>query len=563
MKINKLIALTFLMVILSVVSCSDEFLEVAPTGSLSSTELSSEAGLEGSLVAAYSMLLGRSGFYSDSSNWLWGSIRGGEANKGTNAGDQSGANEIQAYAAQTTNDNVLQKYRAVYEGVARANATLKLLQTADAVSDDVKSRIEGEARFLRGHYYFELKKNFNNTPFVDENWDEVTPVGNSADLWSFIEADLKFAYDNLPEFMGDAGRANKWAGGAYYGKALLFQGKWNEARTVLEDVVNNGTTANGQPYGLNAYYADAFRSTNDNSAESVFAVQAAAGTGDINNANAGMVLNFPNGPGAPGGCCGFFQPSFELANSYRTNGGLPLLDGSYNDEANALVTDMAIESADAFDVDAGPVDTRLDHSIGRRGIPYLDWGPHPGKDWIRDQPYAGPYAPKKFIYYQGGNGVENDLSSWTPGYTAVNYNIIRFADVLLMLAEAEIESGNLDAGAQLINMVRARAAASPVPDSPANYDVAEYNAFGSAEMARNALRMERKLELSGEGHRMYDLIRWGVAADVLNDYLSYEGPKLNAPFAGATFDANKDEYLPIPQNEIDLLGDVLIQNPGY
>lgn len=566
MKISKLITLSLLIVGLSVTSCSDDFLDVAPTGSLSSTELSSKAGLEGSLIASYSMLLGRSGFFSDNSNWMWGSVRGGEANKGTNAGDQSQANEIQAYAAQTTNESVLQKYRAVYEGVARANATLKLLQTADAgVSDSDKVRIEAEARFLRGHYYFELKKNFNNTPYVDENWDEVTPVGNSADLWSFIEADFQFAFDNLPSIMSDAGRANKWAAGAYLGKTYLFQGKYGDARTLLSDVVANGNTANGQPYDLNANYADAFRSPNDNSAESVFAVQAAAGTGDINNANAGLVLNFPNGPGAPGGCCGFFQPSIELGNSFRTDGnGLPLLDGSYNDAGNALATDMGIESSEAFDIDAGPVDNRLDHSIGRRGIPYLDWGNHPGKDWIRDQPYAGPYSPKKFIYYAGGAGTENDQSSWTPGYTAVNYNIIRFSDVLLMLAEAEVEAGDLGTAAMLVDRVRTRAANSNITDSPANYNVGTYGSFGSQDMARSAVRMERKLELSGEGHRMYDLVRWGIAAPTLNAYLQYEGPQLNAPFAGATFTANNDEYLPIPQNEIDLLGtDVLIQNPGY
>jgi len=566
MKLNKIIALTTLILLLSVVSCSDEFLDVAPTGSLSSNELTSEAGLEGTLVGAYSMLLGRSGFYSDSSNWMWGSIRGGEANKGTNAGDQSQVNEVQAFAAQTTNESVFQKYRAVYEGVARSNATLKLLASAqEGVSEATIARITAEARFLRGHYYFELKKNFNNTPYVDETWDEVTPVSNAADLWPFIEADLKFAYDNLPGMMPDAGRANKWAAGAYYGKALLHQGKWSEARTVLTDVVNNGMTANGQPYDLNANYADAFRSPNDNSAESVFAVQAAAGTGSIENANAGLVLDFPNGPGAPGGCCGFFQPSFELANTFRTDGdGLPLLDGSYNDAGNALVTDMGIESADPFTVDAGPVDNRLDHSIGRRGIPYLDWGPHPGKLWIRDQPYAGPYAPKKFIYYQGGQGTENDQSSWTPGYTAVNYNIIRFSDVLLMLAEAEVEAGDLGEAAALVDRVRTRAANSTIADSPANYNVGTYGSFDSQAMARMAVRMERKLELSGEGHRLYDLVRWGVAPQVLNAYLAYEAPKLNAPYAGATFDANKDEYLPIPQSEIDLLGsDVLMQNPGY
>ncbi|MDF1698636.1 MAG: RagB/SusD family nutrient uptake outer membrane protein [Saprospiraceae bacterium] len=567
MKKIKYFVLPLLMIVFSITSCSDEFLDVPPTGSLSSAELSSKAGLEGALIASYSMLLGRSGFYSDSSNWFWGSVRGGEANKGTNAGDQSQVNEIQAYAAQTNNASVFEKYRTCYEGVARANAVLKLVAVAqEGVSEEDKTRISAEARFLRAHYYFELKKNFNNTPYVDENWDEVTPVGNTADLWTFIEADLKFAFDNLPETMADAGRANKWAAGAYYGKALLYQGKYGEAKTVLNNVVDNGTTANGTPYGLNNSYAMAFRSTNDNSMESVFAAQAAAGTGDINNANAGLVLNFPNGPGAPGGCCGFFQPSFELANSFRTDAnGLPLLDGSYNDDANKLKTDMGVEAADPFTVDEGPVDTRLDHSIGRRGIPYLDWGPHPGKLWIRDQPYAGPYAPKKFIYYQAGIGTENDGSSWTPGYTAVNYNIIRFSDVMLMAAEAEIESnGDLGRANDLINDIRQRAANSLIEDSPASYNVGLYGAFSGQADARAALRMERKLELSGEGHRMYDLVRWGEAATALNLYLSIDGPQLNAPFAGASFDAGTDEYLPIPQDEIDLLGsDVLIQNPGY
>ncbi len=607
------------MVIFSITSCSDEFLEVAPTGSLSSAELSSKAGLEGSLIATYSMLLGRSGFYSDSSNWFWGSVRGGEANKGTNAGDQSQVNEIQAYAAQTNNSSVFEKYRTCYEGVARANATLKLLAVAqDNVSEETKSRIEAEARFLRAHFYFELKKNFNDTPYVDENWDEITPVSNNVDLWGFIEADLKFAFDNLPEIQAEIGRANKWAAGAYYGKALLFQGKFADAKTVLNNVVDNGTTPNGTPYGLNADYAMAFRSTNDNSLESVFAAQAAAGTGDILNANPGMVLNFPNGPGAPGGCCGFFQPSFELANSYRTDAnGLPLLDGSYNNGANALNDDMGIEgsllwqatteyaegghaslsdpenpnkewvykSLKKENIGNNPasspdwelvwiesdqsIDPRLDHSIGRRGIPYLDWGNHPGKTWIRDQPYAGPYAPKKFIYYQAGIGTENDGSSWTPGYTAVNYNVIRFSDVMLMAAEAEIESnGDLARANDLINEIRQRAKDSPVLDAggtdAANYVIDLYPAFGSQSEARTALRFERKLELSGEGHRMYDLVRWGVAANDLNNYLSIDGPQLNAPFAGATFDAGTDEFLPIPQDEIDLLGaDVLIQNPGY
>jgi len=444
----KVISLTLVIAILLPVACSDDFLEVLPTGSLTEVELTTAPGLEGALISAYSMLLGRTGFYSSADNWFWGSVLGGDANKGTNAGDQSQVNEIQAFSVQTNNNSVAQKYNALYEGVARSNAVLALAEDAqEDVSAATKTRIQGEARFLRGHYYFELKKIFNNTPYVDETWDQVEPVANDQDLWQFIEADFKFAFDNLPATMSDAGRANKWAAGAYLAKALLFQGKFGPALTMFTDVINNGVTTGGATYDLVPFYADAFRSTNDNNEESVFAVQAAAGTGDINNANPAMVLNFPHGtagPPRPGGCCGFFQPSFDLVNSFRTNAaGLPLLDNSYNAAANAVVSDMGLLSIDAFTPDAGNLDPRLDHSVGRRDIPYLDWGPHPGADWVRDQPYGGPYAPKKFIYYLGGEGVENDASSWTPGYTAVNYSVIRFADVLLMAAEAEIETGSL------------------------------------------------------------------------------------------------------------------------
>lgn len=569
MKKLKYIFLPILAVLILVTACRDEFLDVAPTGSLSDTELSTLAGVEGSLIASYAMLLGREGFYTDATNWFWGSVLGGDANKGTNEGDQSQMNEVQAYSVQTNNASVLDKYRITYEGVARSNATLKLLAASTTIGTDDAIRLEGEVRFLRGHYYFDLKRNFNNTPYVDETWDEVAPVSNDSELWSFIEADLKFAYDNLPGTQGDAGRANKWAAGAYYAKALLFQGKYAEAKAILDNVIANGVTASGEPYGLNDNYGDAFFAPNDNSKESVFAVQAAAGTGSVSNANPSQVLNFPHGGGdRPGGCCGFFQPSIELANSYRTGAdGLPLLDGSYNDAGNALATDQGVFSSDAFTPDAGNLDPRLDHAIGRRGIPYLDWGAHPGRDWIRDQPYGGPYSPKKFIYYRDVSG-DNDGSSWTPGYTTVNYNVIRYADVLLWAAECEIELGNLDAGMDLINIVRARAQTSMIMDGgapAANYVIEPYASFGSQDMARTALRMERKLELSGEGHRLYDLVRWGIAESILNNYLAVENTVLiNSSFNGSSFTSGRNEFLPIPQNEIDLLGaSVLKQNPGY
>lgn len=575
MKKIKIIALSLITLALLVTACKDSFLDVDPAGSLTEAELTSEAGLEGSLISSYSMLLGRGGFYSDVTNWFWGGILGGDANKGSNAGDQSQVNEIEIYSAQTTNVSVLEKYRAVYEGIARANATLKFISkatiTATLTQDDL-NRISGEARFLRGHYYFELKKNFNNTPYVDENWDEETPVSNTEDLWKFIEADFKYAFENLPVTQGGAGRANKWAAGAYLGKTYLFEKKYAEAKAIFDDVIANGVTASGKKYALNANYADAFKSSTDNSPESVFASQAAANTGTINNANPALVLNFPHGssgPERPGGCCGFNQPSFDLANSFRTNSnGLPLLDGSYNSPTNQLVDDRGKSSADDFTPDAGNLDPRLDHSIGRRGIPYLDWGPHPGNDWIRDQAYGGVYSPKKFIYYKAGSGSDHDGSSWTPGYTAVNYNIIRFADVLLMAAEVEVELGNLDKALEYVNLVRERAKNSQILDANnqpvAHYVINTYASFANQEEARNAVRFERKLELSGEGHRFYDLVRWGIAETTLNAYLDHERSILTNHFTGATFKANKNEYLPIPQSEIDLQGtDVIKQNNGY
>jgi starch-binding outer membrane protein, SusD/RagB family len=573
---TKKIATTCLVLVIFAVSCKQDFLDVKPAGAISENQLTSKSGLEGSLIGAYSMLSGRGGsFYAGSSNWLWGSILGGDANKGTNSGDQAQVNEIQNYSPQPTNESVLSKYSTSYEGIARVNALLRLLAKADpTVSANDKKRIEAEAKFLRGHYYFELKKIFNNTPYIDETVDYakgIDQVKNDKDMWPMIVTDFQFAFENLPETQSAPGRANRWAAGAYLGKAYLFQKKYAEAKTILDNVIANGKTTNGKKYGLVAKYGDLFRVANDNSEESVFATQAAAGTGTINNANPDFVLNFPYN-GGPAGCCGFNQPSFDLANSFRTSSGLPLLDGSYNTGVNQLKNDQGIAADAAFTPDAGPVDPRLDHSVGRRGIPYLDHGLHPGVAWIRDQNYGGPYAPKKFIWSkaeEASGGV--DKSSWTPGYSALNVVIIRFADVLLMAAEVEIElngAGGLERARGYVNQVRARAknAAGFVENAAANYSIDTYNApWTDQTTARGAVRFERKLELSGEGHRFFDLVRWGIAPATLNAYLAYERSKVPASsFVGASFTSNKSEYMPIPQREIDIVGaSILKQNNGY
>lgn len=557
-------------------ACKDKFLNLPPTGTLSSSELTSNAGLQATLIGAYAELNGRDyGWFGSSFNWLWGSVTGGDANKGSNAGDQSTAVFVQNFTVIPTAGPINDKWRAMYEGISRANTVLRVLKSPGPdVTAPIAANLSAQARFLRGHYYFELKRTYNNTPYVDETLDYstgVTKVTNTAELWPRIEADFKYAYDNLPETQDAAGRANKWAAAAYLAKTYLYQKKYADAKTLFDQIIANGKTASGQKYALVADFTALFNAANSINPEAIFAIQNAANTGSVNNANPDMVLNFPFS-GGPGSCCGFFQPSFEMANSFRTDAnGLPLLDGSYNTGANQLKTDQGLASADPFTPDAGRLDPRIDYSVGRRGIPYLDWGPHPGANWIRDQVYGGPFAPKKFVYPKAQTGTYQDGTGWTPGYTTINYNIIRYADVLLMAAETEVEVGDLEKARGYVNQVRARAANPAVyvkgadGKPAANYQIGLYTTpWTNQATAREAVRFERKLELSGEGHRFFDLVRWGVADKVINAFFAYESTKLPGTYAGAKFTPNKNEYMPIPQQQIDLQGtDVLKQNKGY
>ncbi|MBM3414703.1 MAG: RagB/SusD family nutrient uptake outer membrane protein [Bacteroidetes bacterium] len=569
-----------------ILSCGKGFLEKTPKGSLDVNALANKKGVEALLVGSYAVLDGfingggifLGGWQSSGTNWVYGSICGGDAHKGTDAGDQPDINPIETFAPTATNGYFDTKWRIVYEGINRSNGVLKVMASATDISATDKTRIEGEARFLRGHYHFEAKKMWNKVPYYDETITDYNQP-NDADIWPKIEADLQFAYANLPVTMNAKGRVNKYAAGALLAKCLLFQGKYAQAKTVLQDVVTNGTNAQGQRYALLTKYSDNFNADTKNSTESVFAVQYSVNDGsNADNGGWGEVLNFPY-TGGPGTCCGFFQPSQDLVNSFKTDAvtGLPDPD-NYN---NVIVTnDAGILSTSPFTPYAGTLDARLDWTVGRRGIPYLDWGKHPGYNWIRDQTYGGPYSPIKNTYYRAQERVKTDINFWTSGITANNYTLIRFADVLLWLAEAEVEAGSLEAARGLVNQVRARAAnpAGWVMDgaSPAaNYKIGLYNTPWTVQAnARKAVRFERKLELGMEGHRFFDLVRWGAAAAEVNRMLDYNGgvshPSINNKrgyMASANFTANKNEYFPIPQSQIDrsVTGGVakLKQNPGY
>ena len=561
-------------------ACKKQFLSQDTTGVLTEEQAQSRKGAQQFLIGAYAALKGN-GWEGGGMNWVYGSIVGGEANKGSDAGDQANIVPIQQYVALPTNNFFNIKWSALYEGISRANGTIRITNalSASAITDADKKQILAEAKFLRGFYHFEAKKMWNKIPYADET---ITYGGknfkleNKSDAWPKIMADLDFAQNNLPVNPGAIGRINKWGAKSFYAKALLFQGKYAEARLIFTDIITNGVNSNGVKYGLAPAYSDLFNADKENDpavrAESIFAYEASVNDGSGgSNANFDQILNFPYN-GGPGGCCGFFQPSFDFVNSFRTSAlGLPLADGSYNTGANQLKTDQGLESTQPFTPDAGNVDPRLDWTVGRRGIPYLDWGNHPGKSWIRDQGNGGPYAGKKNSYYKSQAGKLTDGTNWASGLTSTNYKIMRFADLLLMAAEAEIDGGgSLETARGYVNLVRTRAGKSgtSVPGAAATYVVNSYSVpWTVAATARDAVRFERKLELGMEGHRFFDLVRWNIADVALNVFLAYEKPKLSAGYGGATFVKGKSEYFPIPQAQIDLQTtggtSSLEQNPGY
>jgi len=584
----KLIIPLCLLLICAVYACKKSFLDKPALGQIDPALLSNKAGVESLLIGAYSELDGYGGNGAGQSaapsNWMFGSITGGDAYKGSDPSD--GANDqtpVASFILPATNSFIAGKYAAQYDGVQRANDVLRGIPNAkDLTADDIK-RISGEARFLRAYFFFELRRNFFMVPYVDETIElkDAVSVKNDKDIYPMIEADFKFAMDNLPETQPQRGRANKYAAMAYLAKVYMAQSKYTSALPLLTTLISSGKTAGGQTYALNAHFQQNFspQAGQKNSAESVFAVQASVNDGSLgNNSNQGDNLNFPYN-GGPGGCCGFFNPSQWLANSYKTDAnGLPLLD---NFNSGAAVTDTTYK---------GTLDPRIDWTMGRKGIPYLDWGPHPGDAWIRNPGSDGHFSPKKNVYSKSEVGTNTSTeNTWTSALsTSNNVNLIRYSDILLWAAECEVEANNLTAALTHVNMVRNRAADtsgwvymnSPYDASKsiysaqtdstmaANYLVKPYPSFPDQAYARKAVRFERKIELAMEGHRFFDLQRWGSA---------YQAAEINAFFASdksiditlkdAKFTQNQDEYRPIPQAQIDIANSkgpiVLKQNPGY
>lgn len=553
-------------------SCSD-FLEYQPQGTLSSDNIKSAGNADALVTAAYASLGNGEMIGPIASMWVYGSVRSDDAYKG--GGGVADLEDINFYEQH----NLTQPQQGggfyhpytwenYYKAISRANVALRSINDLTDASFPLKKTRLAELRFLRGHAHFMLKMLFKYIPYVDETLsnDQILTVSNRAvtndQLWDKIATDFQFAVDNLPDTQTQVGRANKLSAAAYLAKLRLYQAYEQDDnnkvtginRTKLEEVVKlTQTVIISGKYNLQPDFAENFLPEFDNGVESVFAVQYSINDGTtVGRLNFEDGLNYPHG--APQyGCCGFHQPSQNLANAFGTDAnGLPKLD-TFNDAV--------------IDFKTATVDPRVDHTIGIDGHPYKYDATRPfSNSWVRDPGVYGFFQAMK----QQQAATSSTYKKQGPFIgTSKNIDIIRYADVLLFQAEAYIELGQPALALPLINKIRARAAVSTGRTkkadgtAPSNYLIKPYDAANWTQAyARKALQFERRLEFATESPRFFDLVRWGIAEPTLNAYIAKEKTRRSF-LSGAKFTAGRDEYLPIPQREINFTKGLYKQNPGF
>lgn len=544
--------------------CSD-FLDMNPNGILDEESVSGVEQLDKLVISAYSML-GNDHYDIPFNLWPYGNVRSDDAYKGGR--DES---DIQDFHFYETSSNITANFGEpdglwynCYIAISRANNALRSLNNVSEQDFPNKKIRIGECRFIRGHFYFLLKVLFKSIPYIDEtvaieDYGTISNIALSNDeLWQKIADDFKAAYDNLPESQGtDVGRANKYSAAAYLAKTYLYKAyrqdeKHNVTEINAEDLKQVLTFSNevmSSDYGLEDDFAYNFLpGSYENGKESLFAIQHSTDDGTLYGR-----LNFSDALNVPmkfSGSCDFQKPSQNLVNAYKTVNGLPEFS-DYN-------------KAD-YNANTDKVDPRLYHTVALPGVPYkYDKKNIFDESWTRNKAVYGLYSSLK------ENVALNDPSSvLIDPFRANTKNkiVIRYADVVLMRAEALIELDREKEALPLINEIRERAKKSTsLIDYAENVDIALYvdnvNCNWTKPYAREALRWERRLELAMESQRFFDLVRWGIADSVINTFYKEEAPK-RTYYEDAHFEKNRAEYVPIPQQQINFSKQVYKQNYGY
>jgi hypothetical protein len=588
MKLKYLTYIALVALIMQLTAC-DDFLYTRPQGVISEEGLQNADGVEPLVIAAYAALAGPESrwdsWWRPTTNWIQGEVRSDNAYKG--GGGITDGWETHAYETFTgvypTIGLIDSNWFLLYCSVQRCNSALRVLNEVSEMEVPDRQRLIGEMKVLRAHYFFELVRQFRKIPYFDENveMEDYIHIPNDEftreEILGMIAAELSAAADMLPETQAEIGRVTKYTAVAYQAKVKLYQAYVqddnNQVTSINKDLLKEVVTlcdqiiASGK-YDLNTDFQQLDLVEYENGKESIFSVQYSTGDGsaDGGRVNWSNLLNTPPGPGYNGD--GFYLPSQNLVNAYQTDAnGLPLLD-TFNDQDYDVVVIHPDNGVTVTNRDAN-VDPRLDFTIGRVGIRWKTWNVTTmTAGWIREPATYGYHCSKRFVVSPED---PNMISGWPWGASSLNWQIIRFADVLMWKAEALIEGdGDLDAARQLINRIRRRAMQSEYVKDwetseqyAANYKIAEYpNQGWDKEYARKALHHEYKLEKALEGERFFDLVRWGTVEQVLNAYLSVEKSK-RAYYKDARFTAGKDEYFPIPQAQINFSGGLYKQNAGY
>ena len=570
------------------VSCSeDSFLDNKPQGGVSDEVIQGDGRIDLLTNAAYAALMGPnpqdwSVWLFPVTNWTYGSVRSDDAYKGGGGtGDCADIHRMEIMDMDATNGNVDSKWYHLYTSVQRCNAALRMLydMTDEQVTD--RSVQIAEMKFLRAHFYFELSRLFNKIVYFEEDY-----TGNISDLSNNeytrdqilekIASTMEEAAQILPQAQTQIGRINKYIAYAYAAKVNLYRAyKQDEAThqvtgtdaSLLQKVVSEcDQVINSGRYGLMDNFQDLDKvSTGDNCKESVFQVQYSMGdgSGSAGRINWSNLLNAPQGPYSGDG---FFLPSQDLVDAYQTDeNGLPKFDSYYTQHYD--VWNAATGKSDNV---SASVDPRVDFIIGRPGVRWKTYTKTACLNtWVRDQGTYGQHCCKRFFVSPESSEM---FKGWPWGASALNWNVIRYSNVLLWKAEALIElNQSLDEARRLINQVRHRAANPTywVKDFAsndkyaANYNITEYPTDGwTQDYARKALRFEMRLETAMEGERFFDLVRWGIAETVMNGYFAHERSS-RAYYVNSKFTKGKDEYLPISITQYNLSNGAYTQNPGY
>lgn len=556
-------------------SCNDFLDSSKPQGILDQEEVSKPEHIEDMVISAYAYMVTGEDMNSSFQLWQLGNVRSDDAYKG-GANTEDGSHLYFAEIAKglTTDLWVFDDtwYR-LYCGVNRANDALRILANADeAVFAKKKERI-AEMRFIRGHFMFKLKELFKHVPVIDENTgsssDDYRKVSNRAcsndSLWQKVADDFQYAYDNLPGTQVEKGRPTKAAAAAYLAKTYLFKAyrqddpNTNEVTSVNAADLKKVIKYTAKPiyaeggYGLESDFAYNFMpGAYENGKESVWAIQYSQDDGTkYGNLNFAYELTAPQGIG----CCDFNKPSQNLVDAFKTDAdGLPLTD-TYDDGLYDSKTDNA--------------DPRLFHTVAMPGFPYK-YNPEVEytQSWARAPQIYGYYASLKENVDKDCDCLKKNGAYYA---NSKNWIVLRYADVMLMRAEAEVElaalgdaGGNLEDARALVNELRSRAAASNtmIFDYDAKMKVGTYGTAWNVEQARTAVRWERRLELAMECGRFFDLVRWGIADKVMNAYYGSEKNR-RSYLNDAYFTKNKNEYCPIPQKQINYSKGVYVQNCGW